>query len=123
MKILSLTVKKAGVRYEFKKLKSGFVVCFYRSEKSEDNSTDITVKSTDKVRINTDKLNSSQKKIVDYKLKNGKITNKEVQQLLAVRDSRALKVLKELVEMDIILKQGKLKKSYYTLKNMSKKEI
>ena len=40
--------EKAGVRYEFKKLKSGFVVCFYRSEKSEDNSTDITVKSTDK---------------------------------------------------------------------------
>lgn len=54
--------EKASVRYELKKLKSGFVVCFYRSEKSEDNSTDITVKSTDKVRINTDKLNSSQKK-------------------------------------------------------------
>lgn len=68
-------------------------------------------------------MNSSQKKIVDYILKNGKITNKEVQQLLEVKDSRALKVLKELVEMDIILKQGKLKGSYYMLKNMSKKEI
>lgn len=51
------------------------------------------------------------KKIADFILKNGKITNKEVQQLLAVKDSRALKVLKELVEMDIILKQGKLKGS------------
>lgn len=123
LKRIADACEKAGVRYEFKKLKSGFVVCFYRSEKSEDNSTDITVKNTDKVRINTDKLNSSQKKIVDFILENGKITNKEVQQLLAVKDSRALKVLKELVEMDIILKQGKLKGSYYTLKNMSKKEI
>ena len=68
-------------------------------------------------------MNSSQKEIVDYILKNGKITNKEVQKLLAVKDSRALKVMKELVEMDIILKQGKLKGSYYTLKNMSKKDI
>ena len=116
LKRIADTCEKAGVRYEFKKLKSGFVVCFYQSEKSEDNSTDITVKSTDK-------LNSSQKEIVDYILKNGKITNKEVQKLLAVKDSRALKVLKELVEMDIILKQGKLKGSYYTLKNMSKKDI
>ncbi len=106
----------AGVRYEFKKLKSGFVVCFYRSEKGEDNSTDKTVKSTDKVRINTDKLNSSQKKIVEFILENGKITNKEVQQLLGVKDSRALKILKELVEADIIMKQGKLKGSYYTIK-------
>ena len=26
----------AGVRYEFKKMKSGFVVCFYRSEEKAD---------------------------------------------------------------------------------------
>ncbi len=110
--------KKAGVRYEFKKLKSGFVVCFYRSEKSEDNSTDKTAKSTDKVRINTDKLNLSQKKIVEFIMENGKITNKEVQQLLGVKDSRALKILKELVEMDIIIKQGKLKGSYYVIDKM-----
>ena len=30
----------AGVRYEFKKMKSGFVVCFYRSEEKADKSTD-----------------------------------------------------------------------------------
>ena len=28
----------AGVRYEFKKMKSGFVVCFYRSEEKADKS-------------------------------------------------------------------------------------
>ncbi|MBQ4058632.1 MAG: hypothetical protein IJD40_06855 [Lachnospiraceae bacterium] len=48
LKRIADACEKASVRYEFKKLKSGFVVCFYRSEKGEDNSTDITVKSTEK---------------------------------------------------------------------------
>lgn len=117
LKRIADACEKARVRYEFKKLKSGFVVCFYRSGKSEDKSTDKTVKSTDKVRINTDKLNLSQKKIVEFTLENGKVTNKDVQQLLGVKDSRALKVLKELVETDVIVKQGKLKGSYYTIKD------
>ena len=39
----------AGVRYEFKKLKSGFVVCFYRATDS-DNSEGKEEKSTGKVR-------------------------------------------------------------------------
>ena len=30
----------AGVRYEFQKKKTGFVVCYYRSEKKADRSTD-----------------------------------------------------------------------------------
>jgi ATP-dependent DNA helicase RecG len=33
-----------------------------------------------------------------------------------VKDSRALKILKELVEKDVVVKQGKLKGSYYTIK-------
>ena len=65
LKRIADACEKARVRYEFKKLKSGFVVCFYRSGKSEDKSTDKTVKSTDKVRINTDKLNLSQKKLLN----------------------------------------------------------
>ena len=104
------SIKVQGIYVEVGGWESGFVVCFYRSEKSED-------KSTDKVRINTDKLNLSQKKIVEFTLENGKVTNKDVQQLLGVKDSRALKVLKELVETDIIVKQGKLKGSYYTIKD------
>lgn len=106
----------AGVRYKFEKLKSGFVVCFYRTEENEGKSTDKVDKSTDKVRINTDNMNVSQKKIVEYLLENDKITNKEVQLLLGVKDSRALKILKEMVEMGVLSKQGKLKGSYYILK-------
>lgn len=116
MKRIADACENSGVKYEFKKLKSGFVVCFYRSEEGMDKSTDKIIKSTDKVRINTDKLNDSQKRIVEFILENGRITNKEVQQLLGVKDSRALKILKELVGLDFIVKQGKLKGSYYILK-------
>lgn len=112
------TCEEAGVRYEFKKLKSGFVVCFYRSEETIDKSTDKMNKSTDKVRISTDKMTISQKKIVEFLLENEKITNKQVQQLLGVKDSRALKILKELIEIGVISKKGKLKGSYYVLKEV-----
>lgn len=105
----------AGVRYEFQKKRTGFVVCFYRSGEEK---TEKANKSTDKIRISTDKMTVSQKKIVEFLLENDKITNKQVQQLLNVKDSRALKVLKELVEMDVVVKQGKLKGSYYILKRI-----
>ena len=107
-----------GVRYEFKKMKSGFVVCFYRSGENLDESTDKVRISTDKVRINMEKLNPAQIKVADYLLRNGKITNKEVQQLLGVKDSRALKIMKEMVEMGDVLKMGKLKGSYYVLRGV-----
>lgn len=116
LKRIADACKAAGVKYEFKMLKSGFVVCFYRSEEKADKSTDKMVKSTDKVRINTDNLNVSQKKIIDYIIEHGQIANKEVQQLLGVKDSRALKILKELTEQNIIEKGGKLKGSYYKIK-------
>ena len=73
-------------------------------------------KSTDKVRISTDKLNDNYKKIVQYIEERGVITNKEVQSLLNVKDSRALKILKELVVAGVLKKEGKFKGSYYKLK-------
>ena len=45
LKYIADACDAAGVRYEFKKMKSGFVVCFYRSEEK-----------TIKVRINMNKL-------------------------------------------------------------------
>lgn len=43
----------------------------------------------------------------------GRITNKDVQTLLQVKDSRALKVLNSLVIAGLLVKKGKLKGSYY----------
>lgn len=40
LKRIADACKKADVRYEFKKLKSGFVVCFYRPEEKVNKSTD-----------------------------------------------------------------------------------
>lgn len=115
LKRIADTCDAAGVRYEFKKMKSGFVVCFYRSDEKNDKSTDKVRISTDKVRINIDNLTPTQVKLVEFLLENRKITNKEVQQLLGVKDSRALKILKELIDIGVLIKMGKLKSSYYIL--------
>ena len=61
-----------------------------------------------KVRINVDILNESQKRIVQYSDDRGRVTNKEVQKLLKVKESRALKILWELVEMEALKKGRKI---------------
>ncbi len=90
-----------------------------KAKKSTDKvmkSTDKTQKGMEKVRKSTDKSNDNNKKIIQYIEERGRITNKEVQDLLNVKDSRALKILKELVEAGVLKKEGKLKGSYYKLK-------
>ena len=90
-----------------------------KAKKSTDKvmkSTDKTQKGMEKVRKSTDKSNDNNKKIIQYIEERGRITNKEVQDLLNVKDSRALKILKELVEAGVLKKEGKLKGSYYILK-------
>ena len=79
-------------------------------------STDKMQKSTEKVWKSMDKLSDNYRKIIQYTEERGVITNKEVRNLLNVKDSRALKILKELVEAGILKKEGKLKGSYYKLK-------
>ena len=71
-------------------------------------------KSTGKV---YEKLNASQKKIIGYVEKNGMITNKEAQKLLNIKESRALKVLRELTNLELLKKEGKSKGTYYVLQN------
>ena len=63
-----------------------------------------------------DKLNDSHKKIIQYIEEKGLITNKEVRNLLNVKDSRALKILREMVEAGILEKEGELRGSRYKLK-------
>ena len=94
-----------------------------RIGKSTDNgmgNTGKVRKSTEKygkVRIkSTDKLNDNHKKIIQYIEKKGLITNREVQNLLNVKDSRALKILREMVEAGVLKKEGELRGSCYKLK-------
>ena len=118
LKRIAEVCKEVNVRYEFQTLKDGFVVCFYRSSWVEENmnqSTDKVRVSTGKVRVNDIRLNESQQKIVTYVVENNKITNREVCDLLQVKDSRALKILKELNNMGILKKEGSYRDSCYRI--------
>ena len=53
-----------------------------------------------------DKLNASQQKIVEYIIENNRITNRQIQELLGIKDSRALKIMKELIELGVVERQG-----------------
>ena len=71
--------------------------------------------STDKVRVNEKQLNASQIKILDYLQMYDRITNKEVCDLLDIKDSRAYKILKGMNEEGIIKKEGSYRDSYYRI--------
>lgn len=117
LKRIADSCENAGVQYEFRKIKSGFVVCFYRGGTDEVRKSMGKVREcTGKVRECADKMNEAQKEIVEFVLENGKITNKVVREMMQVKESRAFKILKELVDMEIVEKRGKGKNSYYVMK-------
>ena len=97
----------AGVRYEFKKMKSGFVVCFYRSEEKADKKP---IK-TDKKPIKADR----KEQIVQYVKKQGSISNMEARDLLGLADSTVKRLLKEMVEENILVIEGERKARRYLL--------
>mgnify|MGYP005828150877 FL=1 len=60
------------------------------------------------------------KKIIEYVENNGMITNKEAQKLLDIKESRELKILRELTDLELLKKEGESKGSYYVLQNKGK---
>lgn len=88
----------AGVRYEFKKMKSGFVVCFYGSEEK-----------ADKKPIKADR----KEQIVQYVKEHGSISNMEARELLGLADSTIKRLLKEMVEEKILVVEGERKARRY----------
>jgi ATP-dependent DNA helicase RecG len=102
------TCKAAGVRFEFKKLKSGFVVCFYRSNEKADKKP---IKA-DKKPIKADR----QSMIIEYIKNNGSVSNKEARELLSLADSTTKRVLKEMVNDGLLEVKGEKKSRRYYLK-------
>lgn len=98
----------AGVRYEFKKMKSGFVVCFYRSEEKTDKKP---IKA-DKKPIKVDR----QEVIAQYVKEHGSISNMEARELLGLADSTVKRILKEMVDDGILSVEGERKARRYLLK-------
>ncbi len=117
----------AGVKYEFKNLKSGFVVCFYRSEEEdkEPEKADKEAEKADKEAEKADKeLEKADKKstkfaryrmIVEYVTQNGCITNKKARELLGLADSTTKRVLKGMADEGILVVEGERKARKYRL--------
>ena len=97
------------MRYEFQKKKTGFVVCFYRSEEKADKKPI----EADKKPIKAER----QEKIVEYVKEHGTISNKEARELLGLADSTTKRLLKEMVEENILTVEGERKARKYLLKS------
>jgi ATP-dependent DNA helicase RecG len=109
------TCNAAGVRFEFKKLKSGFVVCFYRSNEKADKKpikADKKPIKADKKPIKADR----QSMIIEYIKNNGSVSNKEARELLSLADSTTKRVLKEMVNDGLLEVKGEKKSRRYYLK-------
>ena len=103
----------AEVRYEFKKLKSGFVVCFYRSEEKADKKP---IKAGKKpIKAEREEI------IIGYIKRNGSISNKEARELLGLADSTTKRILKSMVENDLLTVEGERKARKYFLKIRNEK--
>lgn len=76
--------------------------------------------SADKVPISADKivikdLSVQQKKIYEFVLENGKITSRQAEALLHVKQRRARAILGEMVTLDVLKRQGVYKSTAYIL--------
>lgn len=60
-------------------------------------------------------LNEQEKIVVTHLKSKGKVTSKEIMYMLDVKDRRARKILKDMVDKKIIIVKGKGRSTYYTL--------
>ena len=105
----------AGVKYEFQKKKSGFVVCFYRIG----NEAGKKPIKADKKPIKADKnagQNERYEMIIKYIQERGFITNKEAREILGLADSTVKRILKGMVDKEILTIEGERKARRYLLK-------
>lgn len=118
LKRIADACNKAGVKYEFKKMKSGFVVCFYRLEEIDPEKP---IKADKKPIKAVKKLSNDERQelIVDFILKNGSITNIEARELLGLAESTTKRLLAYMVSIGILSVEGEKKARKYLLKKES----
>lgn len=61
-------------------------------------------------------LNERQMRIVEWIVQNGKITSEDIQKMFKISRQAVHKIIKELVDLDVIEPNGKGKATYYALK-------
>ena len=79
------------------------------------DSADKVQDSADKTQESADKLLAQYKLILDYTEKNGKITSRQVEELLNVKQRRAREVLSKMVDKGTLVKQGAYKSTVYMI--------
>ena len=94
----------------------------YSYDFSADNRSENETKSADKVPISADKvpvnnLSAQQNLILQLAREKGKITSRQAEELLEVKQRRARSILAELVNMGLLERQGSYKSTVYVLKN------
>lgn len=135
LKRITYACKEAGVKVEFKLMKSGFVAVFYRRilDNSVDNKNIKSTQSGDKVLITDDKsiqsvdslrekygkgveLSEKEIRIIEYLGRNEFITNGIARDLLQIGTTAARNYLNGLVEKDILMASGERRGRRYVLK-------
>ncbi len=112
LKRIAEACEKRNIKYEFKKMKSGFMVCFYRSDKKADKKADKKPIKDDKKSIREERKDI----IMKYVEMNGSISNKEARELLGLADSTTKRILKDMVEKQMLAIVGERKTRVYILK-------
>ena len=89
----------------------------FETNRIETNNADKVQKSADKTQGSADKL--QHKLILEYVEKNGKITSRQAEELLNVKQRRAREVLSKMVDKGTLIKQGAYRSTVYMLNEKS----
>ena len=120
MKRIADACDAAGVRYEFKKMKSGFVVCFYRTDENtmrgesfvkSEKITDLLSKKISEIK------NDAIVKIIEYLDVNGQITTDIGVEITGKSTAQVRRYLKTLCDMKVIKKTKSTKGNVYVRNN------
>lgn len=98
---------------EFLEIGDTFRVNLYRKSSERLTKADKKPIKADKKPIRADR----EKIILTYIKKNGSITNKEARDLLGLADSTTKRLLKDMVNKDILIEKGERKSRRYLLEN------
>ncbi len=103
----------AGVQYEFKKLKSGFVVCFYRLTEAE---TQKSQNGAEKEPKRSQKGAERKAAIIELLKGNSTMTQVELMEILELTRKQIQKDIKELQDEGLLIREGSNRKGRWVIK-------
>jgi ATP-dependent DNA helicase RecG len=106
--------KDANVKVEFKPLKMGFIVAFYRPK--DEVADKVADKMADKMADKVADKPPRETAVIEYLKKNEFITSKVVCELLSVAETTAKRLLKSMIEKELLIAEGERRGRIYKLK-------